>query len=400
MDWQKYERDKEYAGELNPSMLRRRIGHDYYSRRLYMITLVVEGRRPLLGTLIGRAEARRGDHDEPKVLLTELGRAVAREWKGIKDYYPEVEPVSLQIMPDHLHCILFVTEKMEKHLGVVIKGFKIGTNRHYRRLVLGLDGGEEAPATQSPDRGLPAGTEERKAARGEDTEGLEAEREGGVGGFETGIGENEGTPATQSQDRGLPAGIEGKGKDGKQGLLWCTGYNDHVLTGEGELKRWVDYLHNNPRRLAIKRAYPDYFRVQFGLTVAGQTYSAIGNRFLLSYPNKIQVQLSRSLTDEQIEEKVKYFLSCSSQGAVLVSPAISRGEQRVMRAALDAGYPLIFITPWGFNAFSKPGNAYYDACCAGRFLILAPWPHQNKRVALTRLMCMEMNTMTYSICRM
>jgi hypothetical protein len=69
-----------------------------------------------------------------------------------------------------------------------------------------------------------------------------------------------------------------------------------------------------------------------------------------------------------------------------------------MRAALDAHLPIIFLTPWGFNAFSKPGHQYFDACAEGRFLILAPWEHQNQRIPLTREMCLTLNGMTKSIC--
>ena len=383
MDWERYERDKQYAGALKASMLRRRIGHDYTSRRIYLITKTIEGRRPLLGTLAGDVNAEKGSRGGPHVQLTELGKAVAHEWVHISDYYPEVRSIALQIMPDHLHGILFVTEKIEKHLGTVIKGFKTGTNRHYRRLVLGLSPdqqppspGQQPPSTQSTDSRLPA-------------------QQGGA--------PRVGCAATQSRPN-QPNRQEWRKRDRSldsktTGMLWSLGYNDHILSGEGELKRWCEYLDDNPRRLALRRAFPDYFRVQFGLEVAGQTYSAIGNRFLLSYPTKVQVQLSRSLTELQIEEQVQYFLALARKGAVLVSPAISRGEQRVMRAALDAKLPLIFITPWGFNSFSKPGHIYYEACCEGRFLILAPWPHENRRVPLTRLMCMELNTMTLAICQ-
>ncbi len=43
-----YESQKAYAGEKKPSMLRRCVGHDYTERMMYMVTMVVEGRRPLL----------------------------------------------------------------------------------------------------------------------------------------------------------------------------------------------------------------------------------------------------------------------------------------------------------------------------------------------------------------
>ena len=93
------------------------------------------------------------------------------------------------------------------------------------------------------------------------------------------------------------------------GLLWSRGYNDHILEDKNELDRWFQYLRDNPRRLAIRRAYAEYFRVRFDVTFAGQSYAAIGNRFLLTHPSRIQVRLSRRLTDEEIEQQVSYYLS-------------------------------------------------------------------------------------------
>ena len=68
------------------------------------------------------------------------------------------------------------------------------------------------------------------------------------------------------------------------GFLFSRGYNDKLLLRKGQLQRWFDYLRDNPRRLLMKREHPDLFRVQRGLIVAGQQFSAIGNRFLLDYP--------------------------------------------------------------------------------------------------------------------
>ena len=148
----------------------------------------------------------------------------------------------------------------------------------------------------------------------------------------------------------------------------------------------------------MRRGHPEYFRVRFDLTIGSQTYAAIGNRFLLQHPEKVQVQCSRSLTEEQVAETVKRMLAKARSGAILVSPAISKGEQAVMRAVLNARLPLIFLTPWGFNEFSRPGHQYYEACAEGRFLILAPWPHENQRLPLTRQMCLALNSMTTEIC--
>ncbi|MBR5639461.1 MAG: hypothetical protein IKW83_06820 [Muribaculaceae bacterium] len=58
--------------ELRPrySMKRRNEHHDYTSRCIYMITLVVEGRQPLLGSLCDKDI----NHTIPWVNITPLGK--------------------------------------------------------------------------------------------------------------------------------------------------------------------------------------------------------------------------------------------------------------------------------------------------------------------------------------
>ena len=74
MDQEAFAKHKPFAGEKKPSMLRRRVGHDYESRRIYLITMTVEGRRPLLGTLVGSADAPDGSPDAPRVVLHRWAR--------------------------------------------------------------------------------------------------------------------------------------------------------------------------------------------------------------------------------------------------------------------------------------------------------------------------------------
>ena len=68
-----YESQKAFAGEKKPSMLRRCVGHDYTERMMYMVTMVVEGRRPLFGTVVGRSDAPADSTEAPRVELSELG---------------------------------------------------------------------------------------------------------------------------------------------------------------------------------------------------------------------------------------------------------------------------------------------------------------------------------------
>lgn len=116
--------------ELKPSASKkkRKDGHNYRSRCIYLVTLCIEGRRPLLGTLHSPDE----DHRIPHVVLSELGKKVLDSWRDIPRYYPEVEAMKLQIMPDHLHGILFFKQEVAYHLGQVINGFKKGCNDAYK----------------------------------------------------------------------------------------------------------------------------------------------------------------------------------------------------------------------------------------------------------------------------
>ena len=341
-----YESQKAFAGEKKASMQRRCVDHDYTERMMYMVTMVCEGRHPLFGTVVGRSDAEQGSKDEPRIELSELGRRVADEWWGIPKYYPQIEIKALQMMPDHMHGILFVREKMEKDLSRVIRGFKTGCNRSYRELF---------PTVQYV--------------------------------------------VTQSQQTGQQqTGQAKRPYDRYHGLLFAPGYNDKLLLRQGQLQRWLEYLHDNPRRLLMKREHPDLFRVQRGLMVGTQQFSAIGNRFLLERPVRLQVQCSRRLTDEEIAQKQAWWLQQARSGAVLVSPCISKGEKTVMRAAFNEGLPLIILQENGFTDLAKPGGQRMEACSSGQLLILAPWEHHNERLTIRRDQCMALNDMARIIC--
>ena len=148
----------------------------------------------------------------------------------------------------------------------------------------------------------------------------------------------------------------------------------------------------------MKREHPDLFRVQRNVTAAGVTFSAIGNRFLLDRPVRLQVQCSRRLTKTEIQAKVDECLTAARQGAVLVSPSISPGEKAVMRAAFNEGLPLIYLQENGFTDLAKPSGARIDACARGQLLILAPWEHHNEQLSINRGQCLKLNDLARLIC--
>lgn len=91
-------------------------------------------------------------------------------------------------------------------------------------------------------------------------------------------------------------------------------------------------------------------------------------------------------------------MELAKRGAVLVSPSISSGEKAIMRAAFDAGFPLILLQENGFTDLAKPGGTRFDACAEDRLLILAPWEHHNQRITISRGQCLSLNDMARMIC--
>jgi hypothetical protein len=174
--------------------------------------------------------------------------------------------------------------------------------------------------------------------------------------------------------------------------LWQPGFQDSILLRRGQLKAMANYIADNPRRLAAKRANPALFTVVSNLEIGpGKTCSAIGNPFLLRHPLKRQVQVSRRISPSALAACQEELLHAADHGAVLVSPCISPGEKAIARAALAAGKALIVLLANGFPPLYKPAGRYFDACAAGRLLMVAPFSYQRRRKPVTREQCLELN---------
>jgi len=365
------------AKEKKPSMKRRCAQHDYHDRGIYMLTLCIEGRRPLLGRLCGNPQAK-DEAEGAHVELSALGERVKACWEAIPLFHPQIEVMRLCIMPDHIHGVLFVHEKMEKHLGQVVAGFKTGCNKAARELgiiVAAMPPHTEPNEQEHADTTIAAGTA---------TAGTVA-----AGGVVVAC------PAAMPQGAVTRRGHY----DRQKGALWEAGYNDRVLFHKGQLPRMLAYLDDNPRRLLLKRLHPEYFSQPRPVVIAGTPMQSMGNHFLLDIPLKLQVQCSRHLYDNEIEQQKEALLdSAIQEGAVIVSPCISRGEQHIASAALAEGIPLIVLLLNGFPPFFKPKPRYLEACTNGRLLMLAPFTYQTDKIDDMRRRCLALNSLAATIC--
>ena len=330
--------------EIQHSMKRRTSWHDYSRKGTYMLTLVVRDRMALLGALKGNLEGEMA----PYVEYSALGRAIVQEeQKKINRYYPQVEVWKLCVMPDHLHMIVRVKEDLPKgkHLGAVVRGFKVGCSRAWWR----------------------------------------------VEGWWEPEGKTSGTVVASVTS------VSPEGVSCKLPLLFEEGYNDKILLHEGQLDNWKHYLDDNPRRLMMKRRNPDLFTVLTDLEVAGERCKVVGNRFLLNIPDKVAVIVHRRYSDDEIGQLRGEWLECGERGGVLVSAAISPKEKEIMREAMSRGYNIILLRENGFPKLYKPSGEAFDACAKGLLLQISPWDfHYEKRV-ITRTQCLYLNSMAERI---
>ena len=100
-------------------------------------------------------------------------------------------------------------------------------------------------------------------------------------------------------------------------------YHDRILTNRGQLAAMKRYIHDNPRRLALKRANKDLFCIHQNIRINNILCTTMGNMFLADYPLKQVIQCSRRLTQEQIDEQKAQCLVDAEQGYIFITAAIS-----------------------------------------------------------------------------
>ena len=327
----------QYRSPIKHNNLRRKHGHDYTAPSIYLVTVTTTDRKSLLGKLVGNP-------DNAYIDPSELGLAVISSFRDIENNVLhatgcQIQIIQYQLMPDHFHGIIYVREQLPSSysLGKIIAAWKSECTQAYHRLAtLKSSAANKLPDISSPTRHF--------------------------------SGESSPSPSSPAADF-----------SSQLGSLFSPGYNDRPLSHRNQLSHWIKYLHDNPRRLALKRANPDLFRIRSQITIAGISCTALGNIFLAQYPQRQVLQCSRRVTPEQIETRKVECLTEASAGTVFISAAISEGEKLISRAIREAGYPLIILLEQGFPEpdspnyrYFKPTGIYFEACASGKLLLIEP----------------------------
>lgn len=179
--------------------------------------------------------------------------------------------------------------------------------------------------------------------------------------------------------------------------VFAKGFNDQILKRSRSLDTLIDYLSDNPRRLAVRRAHPEYFRRVNHMEIEGMPLSGYGNFELLGNPFKIPVVVHRADSNEIRPKKRAEWLYVAANGGVLVSPFISVDEKAIRTEAEELGGHFIHITNRPIDDRFKPSGRDFELCEEGRLLIVSI-PGIDDSV--TRPLCLAMNRLAEEICKM
>lgn len=186
-------------------------------------------------------------------------------------------------------------------------------------------------------------------------------------------------------------GQEFRQQIGSEGPVFNDDFYDCILYPNRSLDVLFRYLRDNPRRLAVRRAHPEFFRRVNSLAIGEGRYQAYGNVQLLENPFKEPVVVHRRDSEAEREANRRRWLHTGANGGVLVSPFISPAEKAIRSEAEALDSKIILITNAPMGERYKPAETDFARCERGRLLIISD-PGE-----LTRQKCLNMNALAAGI---
>jgi hypothetical protein len=345
---------------------------------LYHITLTITDRQPLLGTLA----ITNNDPTTAKVLRTALGNALIDCLLSIPHHHPEVQVLHFCLMPDHLHAVLYVRHAMPSGIAALVRGFWQASKKLGRASSITATSSITAASSITPN-----------AIRREDQEEL-----------------NDSQTLREATNRLEAFSNSLRKQMGDENYYQLAPLFQEMpfirpMGHNTQLPNTIRYIDMNPQRLATKRLKPGLFRVQKNIAIGERKYDGVGNTTILTgehfKPVHVRQTMVKAAQHGDNATLRNYMNSCvlkARKGMVMVSPFISTQEKQVMQVLLREQLPFILLADNGFRDYYKPSDILFDACAAGRVLILSPWPYDANKRHITREECVALNAMAEEIC--
>ena len=321
------------------------LGWRYDCKCNYMITLVTQPRRSLLGQL-----------REWGVERNEIGKAVYDAWQAVERRFPGVRATYNAIMPDHFHGIVYVTQDGLADLEEVVAWFAAECERRAgRRLWAPLWRDSICLARGQLDRQIYYVLSNAKRRWIKDNN---------PGLFRKVLGFRH-WRLTRATARLVEIGdvdqwdyrteIVDEGRE-----CWDLESGDEIL---------------KPRRAnRLQSAFASGERQQARDNKDREiAWTAVGNPFLLDEQLLLSVRISRTASPQTLDSVLERLRGKAARGAVLVGAFISPGEKAAKTAALESGGCIVQVIPEGMGRYFKPSGRDFDVCAAGRLLVLSPF---------------------------
>ena len=359
-----------------------------YTEGWFHVTLNVRGEAPVLGFITGNAEAADGTPDEPRCVLTDLGKKVEEVWRTVTDFHSMCICDNVKAMPDHIHALLHLLPNNDEHLGRIINGLMIGSTHCYWDTL------------SIPWRRMRA--------------------------------EKDAAASNYDQDKALRAQWQDKdhSRSFRGPSLFVHGYNDVEAIDEDEIDIKRQYIHNNPRKWLITRSKPDCFHVHRNKTSANWTPERImqglcADRFIAADRSR-QVEAWRQITTKGVrnsrgkvsatlhfhdnrpvielvgnmellkrplfplvchradahlfeQQKAAVLKVAREQGAVIVTACVSPKERDIVKLLQQELLPVTEVMDNGFSDKYKPVGKNFYAVAEQRRLEVSPWEYEYRR---------------------
>ena len=204
-------------------------GYDYSQPGAYFVTIVTQGRECVFGEIV-----------DGETRLNPAGQMIATVWGDLPVRFPFVQMDAFVVMPNHLHGIIVLTGGGVGHNG---RGDPCRSPRS-RRGDRPIDGDCGRDRGEYKIRPYNMGHGDRPRGTLPGTVGRV------VQGFKS-ITTHE-----------YIVGVKEQGWTPFPGRLWQRNYYEHVVRGEGDLRRVRQYIADNPQGWALDRENPANMRAR------------------------------------------------------------------------------------------------------------------------------------------
>lgn len=162
-------------------------------------------------------------------------------------------------------------------------------------------------------------------------------------------------------------------------------WHDWIVSKEGMLQIFIDYIKNNPQRALYRRQHPAAcFPRSYPST--HYTWTCLGTLSLKETPVRVPVICSRSITPgSDLWEEWKALAQRLGPGCLAVGTFMSPCEKMVREEVLKNGGGIVHLIPHGIGPKGHASAEDEPLLAAGRLSILTPFSYEERTLTKKEL---------------